>query len=102
MADTTVIISSDGTPTPNTLEVYKGDVVSWVADGADVVLCISKPQYFGGPRFEIPNGETLDLEVRNDNMGGFEFLIKTGDLSAKCKGGRGEPGGGEAEGEGGP
>lgn len=97
MSTVTVTIASDGTPTPSALTVAQGDTVTWVANGADVVLCIDPAAYFGGSRFEIPNGDTLDLTVVSGPIGGFDFITKVGDLTEDCGGSRGT--GGEGRGE---
>lgn len=91
MADATITIAANGTPSPDpaTLTFDSGDTVTFVADGADVVLCTAPPNFFGGVRHEIPDGESIDLTVSPSASGSFEYVIKTGDLDAKCKGGRG-------------
>ncbi|WP_412069604.1 hypothetical protein [Rubrivirga sp. IMCC43871] len=87
MSSVTVTIASDGTFSPSTLTVHQGDTVSWVADGADAVVCIDPADYFGGDRFEIPNGQTLDLTVQCGPIGGFDFIVIVGDLSVSCEDG---------------
>lgn len=96
MNDVTVTISSDGTPSPSTVRVQPGDTVSFHADGADVVLCVDPGSFFGGTRYEIPSGETVDLTVQSGASGAFEFVVAVGDLGAPCRGGRDKdrPGGG--------
>ena len=96
MNDVTVTISSDGTASPSDIRVRPGDTVSFHADGADVVLCVDPEAFFGGTRYEISDGETVDLTVQAGASGRFEFMTVVGDLSASCKGSREKdrPGGG--------
>lgn len=99
MSTVPVTIDSQGTPTPDPIQAGLGDIVAFHADGADVVVCIDPASYFGGERFEIANGDTLDLPVQSVAGGGFEYIVKVGDLSAPCTGGRGTK---DGSGQGGP
>lgn len=88
MSTITVTIASDGTTSPSDIQARPGDTVSFHADGADAVLCLDPETFFGGSRYEIPDGETADLTVQPDASGRFEFVVQVGDLSADCRGRR--------------
>ncbi len=88
MSSITVTIASDGTTTPSDIQAGPGDTVSFHADGADAVLCLDPEAFFGGSRYEIPNGETVGLTVQPDASGRFEFIVVVGDLTASCRGSR--------------
>ena len=88
MSSITVTIASDGTTSPSDIQARPGDTVSFHADGADAVLCLDPEAFFGGSRYEIPDGETADLTVQPDASGRFEFIVVVGDLAASCRDGR--------------
>ena len=89
MADTTITIASDGTPSPERVQVGPGDTVTFRADGADVVLCVLPETFFGEGRYAIPDGESTSLTVQPGNESGtFDFMTQVGDLTADCKGRR--------------
>lgn len=94
MSDITVTISSDGTPSPSSIQVQPGDTVSFRSERADAVLCIDPAAFFGGERYEIPGEKTLDLTVQPEASGSFKYIIRTGDLNAPCRGPRDRAGGG--------
>ncbi|WP_420456326.1 hypothetical protein [Rubrivirga sp.] len=87
MSSITVTIASDGTTTPSDIQASPGDTVSFHADGADAVLCLHPEAFFGGSRYEISNGETVDLTVQPDASGRFDFIVVVGDLTASCRDG---------------
>ena len=87
MSATTVTIAADGTPSPSDVRASPGDAVSFRADGADVVLCVAPTSVFGGERYEIAAGGTLDLTVQSGATGAFEFLTHVGDLAVRCRDG---------------
>lgn len=94
MSDITVTIAGDGTPTPSDIQVQAGDTVSFHAEGADIVLCVDPASFFGGERYEIPNGAAADLTVQPGASGSFEYITIPGDLDALCRGRRDRSGGG--------
>ena len=59
----TVTITSNGVPAPPAIQVFTGDIVAFVADNTDAVLCFDMAGLFGMYRYEIPNGTTLPLVV---------------------------------------
>lgn len=91
-----VTISSDGAFSPNTIAPDPGDVVSFRADGADVVLCVDPSTVFGGERYPIADGSTADLTVQDDAIHvDFAYVALVGDLEAACGSFRGGEGGGK-------
>lgn len=98
MANVTVTIANDGTPSPASIQVDIGDTVSFQAGATDIVLCVAPSLVFGAERFEIPATNTLQVIVQNyAPPGPFEYITKVGDLDAPCRG-RGDD---EESGEGG-
>lgn len=92
----TVTISSDGTFSPNTIAPNPGDVVSFRAEGADVVLCVDPSTVFGAERYPIADGSTADLTVQEEAIHiDFAYVACVGDLDAACGGCRGGEGGGK-------
>ena len=104
MADHIVTISTDGTPTPDDIEINPGDRVTFQTAKADVVLCVDPTELFGAERFIIPAGDRLNVLVQDfAPPGEFAYLIITGNLDRPCKGrgGDGEGGGSVGGGSGG-
>lgn len=86
MADIHVTIDAAGQFSPETIRVQAGDNVSFAADGADVVLCVSDESIFGADREEIPNGESVTLSAQDGAEDG-DFAMKAilDDLNARCR-----------------
>ena len=79
-----VTIKSDGTLDPESIEVRRRDIVAFVADGTDVVVCFDRADFFGAYRFQIPDGAILPLVVLDRAPEGLTaYTIKT-DLEAEC------------------
>ena len=103
MANVTVTIAPDGTPTPSSIQVDPGDTVGFHADGVDVVLCVLPKTVFGSMSFIIPEDTTLNLLVQNfASSGPFEYITLVGDLEAECEGRGDEDGEGGGNVGGGP
>ncbi len=90
-----VTIAADGSFSPDPISPDPGQVVSFHADGQDVVLCVDPETVFGGERFEIPNGSAADLTVQPGAVHvAFAYVAVMGDLGAACTGARGGEGSG--------
>ncbi len=90
-----VTIAADGSFSPDPISPDPGQVVSFHADGQDVVLCVEPADVFGGERFEIPNGSSADLRVQPGAVHvAFAYVAIMGDLAADCMGARGGEGSG--------
>lgn len=96
----TVTIDSVGTFSPRSIAPNPGDVVSFLAGGGDAVLCVDPDSLFGGERFAIANGSSLDLVVQEEAVHiDFGYIACLGDLEMTCEacrqqGVRGDEGGG--------
>jgi len=90
-----VTIAADGSFSPDPISPDPGQVVTFQADGQDVVLCVDPASVFDGERFEIPNGGAVDLTVQPSAVHvSFAYVAIMGDLASECRGARGGEGSG--------
>ena len=90
-----VTISSAGSFSPRDIAPNPNDVVVFLADGADVVLCVDTSAVFGDTRYPIANGTRDSLTVQpGAERIPFAYVAVVGDSEADCDGSKGEEGGG--------
>lgn len=94
MAELKVTIDRNGSFTPRQLQLSTGDLVSFVSNEEDAVLCFDSDGVFGEARYEIPEGEFVNLTVQAGAPQAFEFIARMGDLDARCRGARDRTGSG--------